>query len=231
MAEETGASAAEEKASAPAEPAGSDRVFIRALPKIVFLYPTCLMALLCCILQAIFGGKEPSTTYGIIFFITLALNLPVVAFDFSRKSFVILILLIALLVVLKAWTPVFEFVGGRNIAATTQFYAWFGILLATIFVAVFIRTRFDYWELTHNELLHHHGILGDVERYPAPGLRITKEVDDVVEFLLLGAGRLVIQAPVEQRAIVLESVPMVNRIENRLKEVLSTLQVKVGTPS
>ncbi|MCZ6689710.1 MAG: hypothetical protein O7H41_08915 [Planctomycetota bacterium] len=210
--------------------ARDSRVFIRPLPKIVFLYPTAIAALVCFVGQGAGGPTELSSTFGLIFFLTLALNLPVVAFNFSRLTFVVLVLLVILMAVLKAWTPVFGFLGERQIAATSPFYFWFFALMVAIYLGVFIQTRFDYWELTHNELLHHHGFLGDVDRYPAPGLRITKEVDDVFEFMLLGAGRLVIQPPVEPRAIVLESVPRVNYIEERLKDVLSTLKVTVGNP-
>ena len=224
MAEES-STAPEEKKREAAKRAKDSRVFIRPLPKIVFLYPTAITALVCLIGQWSTKDNEPSSTFGLIFFLALALNLPVVAFNFSRLTFVLLVILMA---VLKAWTPVFSFFGERQIAATSPFYFWYFALLAAIYLGVFIQTRFDYWELTHNELLHHHGFLGDVDRYPAPGLRITKEVDDVFEFMLLGAGRLVIQPPVEPRAIVLESVPRVNYIEERLKDVLSTLKVTVA---
>lgn len=200
------------------------RVVIRPLPKIVFLYPTALASLVCFLGQGLGGSQH---TWGLVFFITLALNLPVVAFDFSRVTFVVLVLVVVLFAVLQWLTPLFSFIGGLEIGATQQFYGWFCILMAVIYLIVFIQTRFNYWELTHNELLHHHGVLGDVERYPAPGLRITKEVNDVFEFILLGAGRLVIQPPVEPRAIILHSIVRVNHVENRMKALLATLQVKV----
>lgn len=223
MPDEPQAPPAEEKKPEPAS-----RVIIRPLPKVVFLWPTALVALICWVGQSLGEGDEPSYRWGIAFFVVLALNFPVVAFNFSRVTFLVLVLLMVLFAVLHWITPVFSYVGGLKIGATQQFYGWYFILQAIIYLIVFLQTRFNYWELTHNELLHHHGILGDVERYPAPGLRITKEVDDVFEFILLGSGRLVIQPPVEPRAIILENVPRVNRVENRLKEVLSTLKVKLG---
>lgn len=227
MPDEPSPTAAPEKRSeTKAEPTAS-RVIIRPLPKIVFLWPTALMALVCFFGQGAASAEGPHHGWGLLFFITLALNLPVIAFNFSRMTFIVLVLLAILFAVLRWFTPIFTYVGELQIGATQPFYIWFFALMLLIYLLVFVQTRFNYWELTHNELLHHHGILGDVERYPAPGLRITKEVDDVFEFFLLGAGRLVIQPPVEPRAIVLENVPLVNRVENRLKEVLSTLKVKV----
>ena len=43
---------------------------------------------------------------------------------------------------------------------------------ALIYLGVFISVQFDYWEVRPNELLHHHGILSDLERFSAPNLRI-----------------------------------------------------------
>ncbi len=205
------------------------RVFIRPLPKVVFLWPVAATALVCWITQGMAGGDD-STRLGLAFFVVLTANLPIAAFEFNRIAIVVLALLVALFWALGAYSHVLGFARGLQISASTGFYMWFFVLLAVIYLVVFLKTRFNYWELTSNELLHHHGILGDVERYPAPGLRITKEVNDVFEFLLLASGRLVIQPQSEERALVLDGIFRVNRVENRMKELLSTLQVKVGTP-
>ena len=63
-----------------------------------------------------------------------------------------------------------------------------------------IETRFDYWEVLHNELLHHHGPFGDLERFPAPQLKLDKEIPDIFEYLVLRSGRLIFYPTSERRA-------------------------------
>ena len=43
-----------------------------------------------------------------------------------------------------------------------------------------------------NEILHHHGPLSDLERFPTMNLKFDKEIPDVLEYALLGSGRLVL---------------------------------------
>ena len=84
-------------------------------------------------------------------------------------------------------------------------------------MGVVISGHFDYWEITHNEILHHKGFLGDLERFPAPNMRLTNEIPDLFEyslfFLLGGAGKSVIYPHVSSRAGVLEKVIGESRIE------------------
>ena len=87
--------------------------------------------------------------------------------------------------------------------------------------------KFDYWEVRSNELLHHFGLWGNLKRYSAPHVRIDKEVNDVFEFMLLGAGRLVLQPRGEQRAFVLENVLWINRKEEAITKLLGALTVDV----
>jgi hypothetical protein len=70
-------------------------------------------------------------------------------------------------------------------------------------------------------------VLGDVERYPSPNLRMTKEVTDVFEYALLRSGRLVLHPHGAPRAIVLENVIGVDGIESDIQRMLSTLSVTV----
>jgi hypothetical protein len=101
--------------------------------------------------------------------------------------------------------------------------------MTVIYVFVFIDTRFDYWEVMPNEIIHHHGVLGNVNRFPAPQLKLEKEITDVFEFLLLRSGRLLIHPSTERRAIVLENVPNINRREDEIQALLRVLDVHVHT--
>ena len=89
--------------------------------------------------------------------------------------------------------------------------------------------QFDYWEVTPNELLHHHGFLSNLERYSSPNLKINKEINDVFEYMLLRSGRLILHPSNEPRAIVLENVMGINAKEATLMKMLGALQVQVRT--
>ena len=96
-----------------------------------------------------------------------------------------------------------------------------------VFLAVLINVQFDYWEVTPNELLHHHGVLSNLERYSSPNLKIDMEINDVFEYFLLRAGRLILHPSTEPRAIVLENVMRIKSKEAQLTKMLGALQVQV----
>lgn len=218
-------------------------VVIRSRPKVVFLYPTFLAALLAGIWTWIQLGQgvpldQVSLTPGRIFWWVFAINLAAMAFDFTRGEFVALVLffgVISLGIVLldERWqfvAPVRDALSHVQLRAHPHLYLMVALALGVLFVLVFVNGRFDYWEITHNELLHHHGVLSDVERYPAPNLRMTKEIPDLFEYCLLGAGRLVLQPQGAARAIVLENVILVNRLERNIQHMLAQLAVTIDAP-
>ena len=116
----------------------------------------------------------------------------------------------------------------QHLYMNATFYWTWAIGFALIFIAVLIKVRFNYWEIKNNELLHHHGFLGDVERWPAPQMRISKEISDVIEYVLIRGGRLVLIPARESRAIVLDNVPNISKVEARMQSILSTLRVADG---
>ncbi len=71
--------------------------------------------------------------------------------------------------------------------------------------------------------------MSNLERLPAPNLRIDKEINDLVEYMLLGSGRLVLHPSDERRAIVLDNVFFVSHKEAQLTKLLGSLQVEVKT--
>jgi hypothetical protein len=105
------------------------------------------------------------------------------------------------------------------------------VLMSTLYIIVWVMVRFDYWEVRPNELLHHHGFLSDLERFSAPNLRISKEINDVFEYLLLRSGRLILHPTSEPRAFVLENVLNINRKEAQITKMLGALQVELRTGS
>ena len=224
-------------AAAAASPKQEDRVILVSYPKIVFLYPTLIMALIAWITMC-FASLDSTTAHVVawLFLFVLGTNAAVISFDFPRSTsltlfFIGMALVLAFALVTTFFKNVLPFVADNfakiQPTADATFYAIVFAMLAVIYVFVLINRKFDYWEVKPNELLHHHGLMSDLERFSAPSLKIDKEINDVFEFLLLGSGRLILHPSNAPRAIVLENVLRINRKETEITRMLSALQVQV----
>lgn len=225
------------KPGAPPRREEVERVVIRPLPKAVVLYPTAVACVVFGLLGLFYEAGAMPHWVGLTFLAVFGSNLFIMAFEFTRGAtltmFVGAIALVfgALYLGKVLEVPVLSNIAGwflgLNIQANAQLYLALAVLLGVIFIGVFFKSRFDYWEITSNELMHHHGLVGNVERFPAPNLRISKEIHDVLEWVLLRSGRLVLHPSGERRSIVLDLVFNVNRKEALIKELLSKLSVDI----
>ena len=217
------------------------KILLVSYPKIVFLYPTLLISLMAAIYLSLAGQPLDTTSteaivLSVIFLGVWTTNLVVLAFNFPRTSSLSLFLLFiagttgcVLLFVLKP--EVLPYVAGTlkefHPLANASFYWTFSISLGLAILGAIIVARFDRWEARPNELLHHQGLWGDMDRFPAPGVRIDKQIREVFEYLLLQSGRLTLHLNSERRAVVLDNVPFITRKEKALTRMLGTLQVAV----
>ena len=174
----------------------------------------------------------------VLFLGLLAMNLVVLAFDFPRTTSLTLFFLIAAMVMgailLFTFKPdlvpsIKSFIVRFRPFASASFYWAFAAILGLLLIASMIAVRFDYWEVQENELLHRHGFLADLERYPSPNLRVDKEITDIFEYLLLGSGRLILHMSGERRAIILDNVPRIETKVAKLTQMLQTLHVQLQT--
>jgi len=208
-------------------------VTIRSYSDVIYLYPSVIMSLICGLWVTLGEPTvaEPGLS-GVVFTVVFFFNLSVIAFDYTRLTSIIMLLLVViaglLAVIFPAVGEVMQGLLDQPLFMNATFYWVWGAFLTFILTIVWIRTRFDYWEIKNQELLHHHGLLGDVERWPAPNMRITKEINDVMEYGLLGAGRLVLIPAREHRALVIKNVPRINRVEKDMQDILSSLRVIDG---
>ncbi|MHB0957157.1 MAG: hypothetical protein ACYC0X_14555 [Pirellulaceae bacterium] len=221
------------------------RIVLVSYPKIIFLYPTFVMSLAAAIYLSLARSPLDTTStetivLSVVFLGVWATNLVVLAFDFPRTSSLsLLFLVIAIImggVLLSVLKPeVLPYVAARlrefRPLANASFYWVFSLTLGLAMVGAMIVARFDRWEARPNELLHHQGLWGDVDRFPAPGVRIDKEISDVFEYLLLRSGRLVLHTSSERRSIVLDNVPFITKKEKALTRLLGALQVAVRPES
>lgn len=214
-------------------------VVVRPYPKIVYLYLTWIASLVCAILQPVFVAGETlnestmrtSAFVGRIWLFIFVVNILVISFEFTRiRSVAIVFALLAFIFAGSEFgflDVVGAFLGHLPIVMNKTFYFAITAIFTIIYLLVFITTRFNYWEFQPNEILHHHGFLGDVQRYPTRGLRMQKEITDVLEHILLRAGTLVLVPPGVERPIVLENVINLNKVEDKIQRLLGTLKVRL----
>jgi hypothetical protein len=187
-----------------------------------------------------YAGSHFGHVVGRLFLLVLAINLVVISFDFPRTtSLTLFFFVVAVGVILwmvfrlnpNMLPGVTGFINSIQPFGNPTFYFMFALIMICLYIGVAISARFDYWEVRPNELLHHHGVLSDLERFSAPNLRINKEINDVFEYLLLRSGRLIVHASSERKAIVLENVFFINRKETQITRMLGALQVQVREQS
>ena len=244
-------------------------------PKLIFIFPTMVTALLCGVGMTLIGDRTldpskaptvvkakagqpnpaattetvrlapherfntPQNLLGVLFLGIFAFNLLIMGIDFPRFSIIAILLVVLLATFILLWigayfdydlmNPTRWLQGKIYTVANAEFYYMAALIIAVNFGIIYLTRWLDYWEILPNEILHHHGPLSDLERLPTLNLKFDKEIPDVFEFLLLGAGRLVLHVTEERRAIVLDNVLFINHKEEKLKKLMSRLEVRVTT--
>ncbi len=213
-------------------------VIVRAYPKVVFFYLTWITSILCGMLQPELqpenlADRNLSAQIGLLWLVIFTFNVLVISFEFSRiRSVALIFFTIAVLLaasMLDYLGSITEFFADLGLVMNKAFYYCLGALYSIIFLLVWINSRFNYWEIQSNEILHHHGFLGDVHRYPTRGLHMKKEITDVLEYVLLRSGTLVLIPLGEERPIVLQNVIGMNTVEDKIQRLLGTLKVRIDT--
>jgi len=220
-----------------------NEVIIRSYPKTVLFYPMALISLIVAMILEInflfFFVANPVlyqqilSTVTFVWLMIFFFNLLLVTFDFG-KSVVIGLVLVAVIIVLGI-AVIFLFSGSIpwinpallglqiNLNATLGFFL---IFLVSIFIA-WLRAQFYYFKVTPNEIIFKKGILGDVERYGTSNVMFHKEINDIFEFLILRSGRITFTIAGRKTSIVLDTVPRINSIEEKLLYLLRRIEVDI----
>jgi len=207
------------------------KITIRPWPKMIFSWPTAVTAL-------IFGfaaqfSPEYGKLLGLAFILVLGLNAMVLTFEFGRNTALsfgfCVFALIASTLLLNQYSdflgPALSWVLARDLNVSWEFYFAYAAIHGVLFLAMFIGTRFNYWQLTPNELIHKRGIFGDTERFPTAGLRVAKEIHDIFEFVIAGAGRIILTT--NNRQVVLENIIGITKIERATDMILGASVVRL----
>ncbi len=208
-------------------------IFIRSYPKVIFYWPLLITSLILWLIQALFktNSNTNSAALGYVWFIVFFVNIFVTAFDFSSTKFFVLILAIVVVLLLVVFLVLPNFsvdLTGIEIdlGLPWQFYMTMSLILAFILGIVVISTRFEYYKIERNEIIHKKGIFSSAERFPVKSLRFKKEIPDVFEFFLLRAGKFTIMPGKADEVMILPTVLNINKREKQLDWLLSHVSVE-----
>ena len=209
------------------KPGFHDSVIVRPYPKIIFFWMTWIVSLIAGIIESSSGGDTGHL--GTIWMAFFAFNLLVISFDFSEVISVMLLALLGVVVFAGLYFDFLPFIGDffgslKLVMSSNFYFTMFGIF-TIIYIVMFIKTRFDYWEFRHNEVIHRRGVFADIRRYSTEDLRWFKEVPDVLERILCGAGRMILTTPREKHPIVIQHVLGINRIDEKVADILGVKRV------
>lgn len=209
-----------------------EKIYLRSYSKVIFFYPLLVTSLVLFLIQYFIGIDEPGL--GAIWITVFFANLFVIAFDTSSTKFFIILLAIIVIILLFTFlfhplailSQIFSF--EVTITMSYQFYLSVSIILALSFLISWIATRFDYWTLERNEVIHKKGIFVSAVRYPTKSLRIKKTIPDIFELILLRSGAIHLILG-DQEAVYLDTILNINKKAKRIDYLLSDIEVEVDT--
>jgi len=203
-------------------------IFLRTYPKVIFFWPLLITSLILMFIQAVIG---PSPVLGYVWFIVFFVNIFVTAFDFSSTKFFVLVLAIVIFLLILVFLVLPNFalnITGiqLDLALPWEFYMVMTLILAFILGIVVLSTRFEYFKIERNEIIHKKGVFSSAERFPVKSLRFKKEIPDVFEFFMLRAGKFTIMPGQADEVMILPTVLNVNKKERQLDFLLSHVSVE-----
>ncbi|MEE9378239.1 MAG: hypothetical protein V3V33_09400 [Candidatus Lokiarchaeia archaeon] len=207
-----------------------DEIVLRSFPKAIFFSPLFVISIIFWIIQAFLPDLNPwlGTIWLIIFFS----NFFVTSLDFPSAKFLIIILgilIVVLLLIFLGLFPSLEKVGiigeDLHLGLPPEFYMIMTIILGLILGLVVLTSRFDYYRIERNEIIHKKGIFStNIERFPVRGLRIKKDIPDLFEYLMFRAGSLTLIIA-KGSVVHLNTVLNINKKVERIDFLLSHLHV------
>ena len=202
-------------------------VYLRSYPKIIFFWPLTLVSIVMWVIQLL--NPSPVAWLGTFWLVVFAINMFIVAFDFSSMKFFVLILVIAVVALLLIFLAPDLFVGlplgSFNVGLTAEFYLTVTLIMGIILGLVVLGARFDYWKIERNEMYHKKGLFSSAERLPTKSLRIKKEIPDVFEFFILRAGSITL-LPGHGDVIHLPTVLNINKKQDQIDYLLSHVSIE-----
>ncbi|MCC6574111.1 MAG: hypothetical protein IT462_09985 [Planctomycetes bacterium] len=222
-----------------------DRIVIHPYSKIMTMWPLVLMSVVFYFLgggwwavnrdaEALVSPSALGWWWLILFFFSMLVQ----TFDFGRTNFLATVSLIAVaLMGLWIWDlqspaniygDIYAFLRAQQVQLHPNFYLIMAAGFAVLFLFALVASRFNYWVLEPNRLMHKHGLLGDERQYATMNMTVEKEIPDVFEYIVFRSGRLVFKPGVgadSHKVLVLDNVFNISKVESRVREFLGIIKV------
>lgn len=195
------------------------------------MYPTLIMSIIGWIIQAI--THTPFLVLEAVWVIIFFSNLFVVAFDFNPTQFIIL-MFVGIFLGAAIWffvlMPLENWIMSKSISFgfTVHFYILMTAILFFMFIVAILKVMFNYYTVERNELYHRIGIFARSERYAISNVSFDKDIPDIFEFLLFGAGSITFYPEGGRRLIKLNTIVRINKKEEKLNKLLSKILVEAN---
>jgi hypothetical protein len=181
--------------------------------------------------------NTPQNIAGLVFLAVFLLNMVIMSIDFPRFTIIVVIvgivagifIFLYVNVYFNLLPPLVEFLEHVYTVANAAFYFWIATIILFTFGLIWATRYLDYWVILPNEILHSHGPFSDLERFPTMNLKFDKEIPDILEYALLGSGRLVLHVFGHPTSFILDNVLWIDSKEQELKKIMSRLDVRITT--
>lgn len=207
----------------------SKKIVLRDYSKTVFSYPILATSIAGWIITAIFDTQF--LWMEIIWLISFFCCMFIMLFDFTASKFITFLTIITLigLGVYFFILPLFEPIRTSVVLSfgfTSHFYIIMTAIWGFLLVIAFVSVLFNYYTIERNELYHRQGIFTKAERYAISNVSFDKEIPDIFEFFMLGAGSLTFYPEGGRRLVKLNTVVWINTKEEKLNTLLSKISVE-----
>lgn len=204
-------------------------VHVTSYPKIIFLWPTWVASWIFWIVSMIMDPASYAALTWLpwVWVIILTFNLFVVAFEFAAGKFLAILILIFVFVTLVITNVIPLYIVPPPLPIPSLLYLVLSIIFTIIYGLLWISRRFNYLEITHQQVSYHVGILADERRYPAPGCHFEKKTEDVFERIMPPfCAKLIMKTETGEVSEIMECVPRINKRLSEIKKILDYIQVR-----
>ncbi len=229
------------KALEQVRPTRIERVVIHPWPKVILQWPLVLASVLFYFLGGGWWadtGPVSAEALGLWWMMVFLFTLVIQTFDFGRGNIVAVFASVGVILLglyiweiqggVEIYKAIHRFFANSQLALDQNFYLAISLIYALMFLFAFLTTRFDYWVLEPNRLMHKHGLLGDEKQYATLQMSVEKEIPDILEWLIFGGGRLIFKpgpGADASKTLIVDNVFRVNTVERRVRDFLGSIKV------
>jgi hypothetical protein len=216
----------------PPEEKIPDRVGVTSYPKVIFLWPTWILSFIFWLVGIVGNTFDATSNLHWIWLFIFTFNIFVISFEFPAGKFLLVILFILAVAIIffTGIIPGLSAFALPYIIINKEFYLFITLLFTIVYGMLWISRRFNYLEVTSQQITYHVGIFADERRYPAPSVRFEKKTEDVFERILPPfCAKLIMKVEGGEAAEILECVPRINTRLDNIKKILEHLKVSPTT--